>query len=311
MSEKKRKPALDYLVYLAVRILVCVIQALPYDAGRAFARFLAWVVYKVDKRHRLVAIENLQKAFPGKYTDAEIDTIVRGVYRHFCALLIEIMHMPRRFHLHNYKRQVFLRAPTEALNVLLSGRPILFVTGHFGNWEAAGYTMGMFGFKPHAIARPLDNPYLDDFLRKFRERTGQKVLAKRGDFDQMEKLLADGGLLATLADQDAGQRGLFVDFFGRPASTHKAVALMALEHKVPMVVAGTPTIDGKYHLWAVDVIYPEDYENAPDPVRAITQRFTAGLEKMIRETPEQYFWVHRRWKHAPPVRTKPKKALAA
>lgn len=310
MSAKKRQPALDYLVYLAVRILVCVIQALPYDAGRAFARFLAWLAYKVDKRHRLVAIDNLQNAFPGKYTDAEIDTIVRRVYLHFCTLLIEIVHMPRRYHLHNYKRFVVLRESMLIVDVLLSGRPILFVTGHFGNWEAAGYAVGMFGFKPHAIARPLDNPYIDDFLRTFRERTGQRVLAKRGDFDQMEKILASGGLLATLADQDAGQRGLFVDFFGRPASTHKAVALMALEHKVPIMVVGTPTLDGKYHIWPVDVIYPEEYENTPDPVRAITQRFSAGLEKMIRETPEQYFWVHRRWKHAPPVRGK-KKSLAA
>src|SRR5437879_3688232 len=244
VSAKKRQPALDYLVYLVVRILVCVIQALSYEAGCAFARILAWLIYQVDKRHRLVAIDNLQKAFPGTYSDAEVDTIVRRVYLHFCTLLIELIHMPRRYHLHNYKRFVVLREPMRVVDVLLSGRPILFVTGHFGNWEAAGYAVGMFGFKPHAIATPLDNTYSGDHLRDFRERTGQKVLAKRGDFDQMEKILAEGGLLATLADQDAGQRGVFVDFFGRPASTHKAVALMALEHKVPMVVAGTPTLDG-------------------------------------------------------------------
>ena len=309
MADKKRSRTFDYLVYLAVRILVCVIQALPYEAGCACARFLGWLAYKIDKRHRLVAVENLQKAFPGRYTAAEIDAIVRRVYVHFCTLLIEIMHMPRRFHLHNYKKKIVLREPRRILEVLLADRPILFVTGHFGNWEMAGYVVGLFGFKTHAIARPLDNPYLDDFLRAFRERTGQKLLAKHGDFDQMEKILADGGLLATLADQDAGQRGLFVDFFGRPASTHKAVALLALEHKVPLVVVGTPKVDGKFSIWMVDVIYPEDYEHAPDPVREITQHFTTGLETMIRETPEQYFWVHRRWKHAPPVRRK--KPLAA
>src|SRR5207248_4059312 len=82
----------------------------------------------------------------------------------------------------------------------------------------------------------LDNPYLDDFLRRFRERTGQKILAKKGDFDFMRQILSRGGVLATLADQDAGQRGLFVDFFGRPASTHKAIALLALEHCVPILV---------------------------------------------------------------------------
>ena len=194
------------------------------------------------------------------------------------------------------------------VELLLSGRPVLFVTGHFGNWEMAGYALGLFGFQAHAIARPLDNPYLDDFLRSYRERTGQKLLAKHGDFDNMEALLRSGGILATLADQDAGSRGLFVDFFGRPASTHKAVALMALEHKVPMVVLGTPKLNGKYHIWATDIIFPEDYDKSPDAVKAITQRFTTGLEMLIRQAPEQYFWLHRRWKHAPQARSKKKKA---
>src|SRR5947209_11881483 len=109
----------------------------------------------------------------------------------------------------------------------------------------------------------------------------------------MENILAEGGLLSPLADQDAGQRGVFVDFFGRPASTHKAVALLALEHRVPMVVVGAPKLAGRYRLQIGDVIYPEDYEDHPDAVRAITQRFTTALETMIRQAPEQYFWLHR------------------
>ena len=313
MAEKKRSHVLDYLVYLAVRILVCVIQALPYDTACRFARVLAWAVYKVNKRHRVVAAENLQKSFPGQYTDEQIDILVRRVYEHFCTILIEIMHMPRRFHLHNYKQFVVYRDPNRMLEVLLSGRPVLFVTGHFGNWEMAGYALAMFGFRSHAIARPLDNPYLDDYLRSFRERTGQKLLAKQGDFAQIEQVLAGGGVLATLADQDAGPRGLFVDFFGRPASTHKAVALLAIEHNVPMIVIGAYRQDGRYHICPVDVILPEDYAHDPDAVRAITQRFTTGLETIVREAPEQYFWLHRRWKHAPPVRKKkpPTAPLAA
>ena len=189
---------------------------------------------------------------------------------------------------------------------------MLVVTGHFGNWEVAGMAFGLVGFQSHAIARPLDNPYVDQFLRSFRERTGQKLLAKHGDFANIEAILKSGGILATLADQDAGPRGLFVDFFGHPASTHKAVALLALEHNVPMVVLGTPKCEGIYRLWGIDVIYPEDYADARDPIKEITQRFTAGLEQMIRQSsPEQYFWVQRRWKHAPPERKKKKEPAAA
>jgi KDO2-lipid IV(A) lauroyltransferase len=310
VARKVRSRVADYLVYLAVRILVCVIQALPFDLAASVAEFLGWLAYRIDQRHRQVAIDNLQIAFPGKYTDAQIDALVRGVFCHFCTVAIEIMHMPRRYHLHNYKQFTVQHEPARMVELLLSGRPVLFVTGHFGNWELAGYALALFGFRPHAIARPLDNPYLDDILRSFRERTGQKLLAKHGDFDNMEKLLKEGGLLATLADQDAGQRGLFVDFFGRPASTHKAVALLALEHNVPMVVFGAPKLDGKYHLWGIDIIFPEDFAKSRDPVREITQRFTTGLESLICHAPEQYFWVHRRWKHQPVERRK-KKPLAA
>ena len=168
----------------------------------------------------------------------------------------------------------------------------------------AGFTLGLLGFPTHAVARPLDNPYLDDFLRTFREKTGQKVLAKKGDFGQMEALLKNGGVLATLADQDAGPRGLFVDFFGRPASTHKAIALLALEHRVPLMVVGTPKVAEpmRYEVVAGEVIRPEEYDRSLDAARAMTQRFTTALERLIRAAPEQYLWLHRRWKHQPPVK---------
>ena len=129
------------------------------------------------------------------------------------------------------------------------------------------------------------------------------------DFDQMTALLRNGGVLATLADQDAGQRGLFVDFFGRPASTHKAIAILALEYNVPVVVTGTTKVAEPMHyqVLAEDVILPEEYAGRPDAVRQLTQRFTTALERLVRGAPGQYFWLHRRWKHQPA----PKKAKRA
>ena len=308
MAETSRSAVVDYLVYFVVRLVVCVLQALSFQAACAFARFLAWVVYHVDKRHRRVAQENLAKAFPGRFDDAESDRIVRNVYRHFCTVLMEILHIQRKLHVHTWKDYAYLVNGERIIDAMLSGRPLLIVTGHYGNWEMAGYIIGLAGFRTHAIARPLDNPYVDDYLRAFRERTGQRVLAKHGDFDKMQQILDSGGVIATLADQDAGQRGLFVDFFGQPASTHKAVALMAMEHRVPMIVVGAPKVNGRYEITAADVIYPEDYDKTPDAIRAMTQRFTTDLEQLIRQVPEQYFWLHRRWKHKPLPRGKRKAA---
>jgi KDO2-lipid IV(A) lauroyltransferase len=167
-----------------------------------------------------------------------------------------------------------------------------------------GYILGLIGFPTYAIARRLDNPHLDRFLKGFRERQGQIILDKNDDYQRMLEVLKSGGVLATLGDQDAGPRGLFVDFFGRPASTHKAVALFALEYQVPMMVSGVRRLGDSlcYEVHIADLILPEEYAGQPDAVRAITERFTKDLEGIIRQAPAQYFWLHRRWKHAPPKR---------
>jgi KDO2-lipid IV(A) lauroyltransferase len=306
---KPRSKLVDFAVYLAVRVVVCVLQTLSFRAACQVANVLAWLVYHVDRRHRLVALDNLRHAF-GDGDAAERDRLVRAVYRHFCTMLMEIIHLSRRLHPQNWKQYMRLVNRQSILDVLLSDRPVLVVSGHFGNWEFGGYVLALLGFRTHAIARPLDNPYVDAFLRRFREATGQKVLRKDGDFDKMQQVLASGGILLTLGDQDAGQKGLFVDFFGRPASTHKAVALLALEYNVPMMVL-TSTRAGanaRYEAEVADIIYPQEYKNQPDAVPALTQRFTTALERMIRRHPEQYFWLHRRWKHQPKRRSKNKEA---
>jgi Kdo2-lipid IVA lauroyltransferase/acyltransferase len=318
MSQARSRTA-DYAVYLLVRIFVCIIQILSHEAARKFARALAGLIYRVDRRHRHVADENLRHAFGEQLDEQQRDAMVRAVYVHFCTMLVEIIQFPRKFHPSNWRRYAELYGGERMVAAILSGRPLMIVTGHFGNWEIAGYAIGLFGFTTHAIARTLDNPYLDRFLLSFRERTGQKILAKKGDFNQIQELLGASGVLATLADQDAGQRGQFVEFFGRPASTHKAVALLALEFNTPLLVTGVPRVGqgefnghrfeepARYRIILSDYIDPEEYAGRPDAVKAITQRYTTALERVIRVAPEQYFWLHRRWKHQPAVR-KGKKA---
>src|ERR1700730_16458949 len=100
---KARSRIPDYAVYLVVRVLVCMIQMLSFKLACKFATGLAWLAYHINRRHRLVALDNLEHAFPGKYTAAERDAMVRSVYQHFCTLLIEIIHLPRRFHVTHWK----------------------------------------------------------------------------------------------------------------------------------------------------------------------------------------------------------------
>jgi KDO2-lipid IV(A) lauroyltransferase len=306
---KQRSRVADYAVYLVVRILVCAIQSLSLAASRRLAGALAWLAYHVDRRHREVALDNLRRAYPGRFGEAQLHHLVRNVYRHFCRMLVEIIHLPRRLHSENWREHIELTGGRTMVECLLADRPLLIVTGHFGNWEMAGYVLGLLGFRTYAIARTLDNPHLDAFLLKFREKTGQTILDKENDLPRIQGVLRGGGVLATLADQDAGQRGQFVDFFGRPASTHKAVALLALEHDAVLVVAGVPRVGEPltYRVLIEDAIRPEEYAGRPDAVRRITERFTAALERLVRRFPTQYFWLHRRWKHQPQPR-KGKKA---
>jgi KDO2-lipid IV(A) lauroyltransferase len=300
MARKARKPALDLLVYLAVRLAVAVVQGLPVSLGLKLADAVGWLAYQVDRRHREVAADNLRHAFPA-LGPAAVDRLVRACYRHFARVAVEMVVLPRKLHVGSWRHYASLYPATRIIAPLFARRPALIVTAHFGNWEMAGRLIGLVGLKTYAIARVLDNPYLERFLKRLRTGTGQEVIAKKDDFDRLTGVLKGGGKVATLADQDAGPRGVFVDFFGRPASTHKAVALMAVEFDAPLVVIGVPRTREPffYEVVCEEVIDPRDYAGRADAVRAITERYTAALERLIRRHPEQYFWLHRRWKHRP------------
>lgn len=298
---RKRNRLVDMLAYCAVRMVVLVLQSLPITWAYAVGRGLAWLVYRVDRRHREVARQNLAAAFPGRFSARELEKLVWEVYRHFGEMLVECVILPRKLWPTTWRNFLELdeRAGVMA-RALLSGRPCLLLTAHYGNWELANYVLGLFGFRSWAVARPLDNPYLDSWVRRFRQRTGQKLLAKKGELERLTEILRGGGVVAMLVDQDAGPRGLFVPFFGRLASTHKSPALLALEHRAIVLTAVVRRIAPcRYRVEIGDAFYPEHYEMLPRPHWELTRAFTACLEKLIRADLRQYFWLHRRWKHQP------------
>jgi KDO2-lipid IV(A) lauroyltransferase len=182
-----------------------------------------------------------------------------------------------------------------------TGRPLLVLTGHFGNWEVLSYITGLYGLRGGIVARRLDNPYVDRFVADFRRKTGLTLLDKTTDYLRILDILGGGGGLGMVGDQDAGQRGMYVDFLGRPASTYKSISLLSLEYAAPILVLGAARVSHpmQYRIYVEDVILPEDFADQPDAPRAITKRYTDSLERMVRRHPEQYFWLHRRWKHQP------------
>lgn len=286
-----------YLTYLAVRVALCVVQAMPLESCRRAAFSLAWLFADVLRLRRQIIDENLRHAFPEAGAERRAK-LARRMWRHLLLFVAELAHTPRKIHETNWRDYVTLRDSAAMVRLLLSDRPLLMVTAHFGNFELAGTIFALFGYTFYAVARPLDNPFLDEFLHRTRCRGRLRMLTKKGDYERIGEILAAGGNVGFLADQYAGSKGCWVEFFGRPASAHKAIALFALHHDAPVAVGCCRRVGGplRYEMTVEGVADPRDAGAYVAGVRELTQWFTARLERGIRRAPEQYWWLHRRWK---------------
>ena len=293
------------LQYEALRFVEMLLQCFPIEDNLKAASFAGDLLYLLDRRHRERALENLRASFP-EASEERIGQIARRSCEHLIMVGAEVLCMPRLMQFNRYLDYIDISACLDAFQYVASGRPAILVTGHFGNWEMMGYSMAAMGFPPTAVARPLDNPYLNDYILRLRQRTGMKILFKEGMTDEALADLRQGRPLGLIADQDAGRRGFFVNFFGRKASAYKSIAYLAMEENIPIFVGGVYRAGPgfRYRIVMTDRIEPADYPKDVDGAIAITQRYTAGIEKAVRMAPEQYLWIHRRWKTRPPEERK-------
>jgi KDO2-lipid IV(A) lauroyltransferase len=290
----------DYLVYLVVRVLICVVQAMRIETGHRVARALAWLFSDVLRVRGSVVDENLRQAFPELSEDGR-QRLARRMWEHLFLLVLEVAHAPRKIHETNWRQHVRLNGVQPLVARLLSPRPMIIVTGHFGNFEVGGYVLGLLGFPTHSVARTLDTPYLHRFLDRFRRATGQYMIPKKGGYEQMLQVLGSGGTMTFVADQAAGAKDCWVEFFGRPASTHKAIALLALQHDTPMAVcyALRGARPMQFEVVTAAIADPRQAGDEVGSIHKLTQWYTRQLEQAIRRAPDQYWWVHRRWKERP------------
>ena len=315
---KSARPIRHRLEYFAFRLVVSVVAALPSRASVRLAGGLAYVFARVLPQKLVrghVARENLRRAFPEK-APGELDALVQGMWNHLFRMIVEIIQLPRKVGRDNMADVFTFRHRDETVRALCSGRPVIVLGGHFGNWEVGNVAFGAFGFPVNAVARDLDNPYLHAWFLKIRRKSGGKLISKRGGGAEMTEVLERRGLLGLLCDQDAGGRGLFVPFFGQDASTFKSIALLAMEYRALIVVGYSLRLPDdfesrhwvRYEIGTEAIIDPEEF--GVNAVTEITHHYTAALERAIRRAPEQYFWVHRRWKSEPRSRARRVKRAA-
>jgi len=297
----------DLCLYGFVRALVAVIQVLPFDMADRFCGVMATLLTRFTSIRRKTLTENFDKIFPDS-TKAQRAALTWAMWHHLLLMICEIAWAPRRLHLTNWTKHFRLRDNRVILRHLLSGRPTIMVTGHYGNFEICGYVVGLMGFPTVTIARRLDNGFLHDFLADFRGTHGQFMVDKDGCAPLIDRHLQSGGLVSLLADQHAGDRGCWVDFLGCEASCHKALALFSLTSNAPMVVGYTRRIGRpmQFESGCQSAADPQnDVDGVCGGVRPLTQWYSDQLGATIAPAIEQYWWLHRRW------RVKPSKAKAA
>jgi len=290
---------LDYAVYLFVRVFICVIQSLRMETCQSLSKGLAVLVTDILGVRYKLADENLRHSFP-ELSDKERCGLIRRMWEHLFLLVAEVAHCPRKVRETNWRKHIHLHNVDAIHQMLCVDRPMILVTGHFGNFEIGGYLLGLLGYPTFTVARKLDNPYLNDFVEEFRGMTGQFILSKNDGPDPIIAVLERNDTMAFLADQSAGSRGCRVVFFGRQASAYKAIALLSLQYKAPIVVCyATRRIDGRplsFEMHVSGMFDPLEATPGQEDIKKITQWYTTLLEEGIRQHPDQYWWIHNRWK---------------
>ena len=287
------------LEYALAWVLLKLVGALPRPLARAAGISIAWMVYLLHRKLRRVGMRNLELAFPEK-TRRERKKILRGVFTSLGRQVAEVCLFPK-YTRENVSKTVVYEGFENFERALARGKGVLFLTGHLGAWELSAFAHSLYGYPLSIVMRPLDNPYLDRLTRDYRTMHGNKTVDKdfaRGLIAAMRKgetvgVLMDTNMIAT--------QGVFVDFFGIPACTASGVARVALKTDAAVVPGFTiwdPVLQ-KYRLRFDPAVELTRTGNTESDVIANTAKFTNVIEDYIRHYPDQWLWVHRRWKTRP------------
>jgi KDO2-lipid IV(A) lauroyltransferase len=262
------------------------------------------LLYRLLPLRRKVILENLRRVFGAAAPDAEIERLAQAHYAHFGRLLWEFLRFPW---ITQQRRRELVRV--ENLDALIAalgqGKGVLILTGHFGNFEVA--TAAGLDSYPHArgrfwfVRRPVKPEWLDALVTRRFRRAGFGILPKRGGLDAILDKLASGDLVVFPFDQHANRKdGVLVEFFGHPAGTFRSLAVIALSTGAPVVPASSwREPDGRHVLRFEEALAPVEHADTNEAIRLNTRSYNAALERMIVRHPEQWWWVHRRWKPWP------------
>lgn len=302
----------NWLEYAAAMAGYAYFAYAPLPLAAWSARLMADVWRSLDGRHRRRIEENAGQCLG---LDAAAATeLAKENYRHFGLLLVECCRLGRATD-RDFERHVDNNGVEEyAAELMKAGKGLVFITGHLGNWEWSGAALGRMGFVDGCIARAFDNPLLDRFINKIRERHGNRIWEKRGAIRKALTALKDARGFGAVMDQDGGRMGRMAPFFGRPASTMRFPVEIAIKTGAPLLV-GALLRNGKrpldFRISYREALWPEPGADPASELSRLLAAINRNLESVIRERPEQWIWIHKRWKTTETSdMTKPAKAPA-
>jgi KDO2-lipid IV(A) lauroyltransferase len=296
--ERPRHSAAHRVEYALARTLERAVSALPEGAADAVGRRIGRTIYRLGIRRKVVE-ENLRLAFP-QQSEAWRAGVSRAAYEHLGREAAAILRLSRLDPAAIVARTVPV-GWDELDEALAEGKGVMLVTGHYGNWEIAAATVASRGVPIAAIVRRQGNLLVDARLNDLRRRLGVETILQREAPSRVPRLLRRNSVIGIVGDQDARRAGVFVPFFGRPASTHRGPALFALKLGAPVFACIARRLPGPEVRYLVEGhrVPVQRTGDLEADVQALTAALAARLEHEVRAAPEQYFWFHRRWKTAP------------
>jgi KDO2-lipid IV(A) lauroyltransferase len=289
-----------WLEYSAAWLILKSLGALPRAVAISLAQSVSAIIRVLHPRLSRHAEINLRLALPD-LDEGERRRILRGVFSSLGRLLGEISQFPR-LNQSNISSVVVCEGLENFLAARDTGRGVILLTGHIGAWELSVFAHSLNGHPMSFLKRNVDNPLVERLAESYRLRHGNRSIDKRGSLREVLKTLKSGGVVGILADLNATrEEGVFVDFFGVPACTTAGVATLALRTGA-IVLPGYIVWDDKakiHRLHFAEPVATISTGNQKEDVITNTQRYTKALEEIIRRYPDQWLWIHRRWKTRP------------
>lgn len=290
---KRLRYLIEYLAFLALFHLV---RLLPHRLARGCGAGLGRLMPLVQPKRRKVAEKNLRLAFPD-LSEAERKRLLAASFRHLGVMGIEVLCLDRFFNRAELERRVEVIG-REHLDVAYAlGRGVFYFSGHLGLWELGNIVLTTYGYPVDYVFKRIKNPYIDRRLRELRETQGSRGIDKSKAARKIVRALGEGHGVGILMDQRVGAReAVVIDFFGQPANTTPIIAQIAMKQQTPVVPVFVECLPNDRYLMRFDAPLFLSGEISPQSIAANTARLNACIEEAIRRAPEQWFWVHDRWK---------------